>query len=192
MKAVPETTTATGEDPHPKLTDLNEFIPGVITWLYNRYSADSSRSYRNWYGLGVTDWRVLAYLGVNKEGTAATISKFINLDKAATSRSIQMLKSEGLVEITQTTGRKIFLILTPAGQKAFDEISVLALDRESALLTGFSKGEISLLNEMLHRMLANVPLVSHVMPRTLRGSEPPQPYVRRPRPRANPPSDPLP
>lgn len=165
-KVISDIQLAEDENPLPHLTELNDFITGVITWLYNRLSADSSRSYRQWYGLGVTDWRVLAYLGVNKEGTAATISRIISLDKAATSRSIQLLKSEGFLHTTQITGRKIFLTLTEAGRKMFDEISVLALDRETALLTGFSKGEIVLLNEMLHRMLGNIELVSTIVPRS--------------------------
>lgn len=156
---------ATADGTEPELTDLDRFIPGVLTWVYNRLSSDASRSYRQWYDLGVTDWRVMAYLGVNGHGTAANISRIINLDKAATSRSIAMLRDRGLLVTEQLPGRNIRLTLTPDGIKRFREVAVLALDREQALLTGFSSGERIMLNEMLHRMLANMDRVTKVVPR---------------------------
>jgi DNA-binding MarR family transcriptional regulator len=145
--------------------DLNDYIPGILTQLYNRFSSDASKAYRKWYGLGVTDWRVLAYLGVNDSGTAAVISRLINLDKAATSRSISFLKKQGLLDTEQMPGRNVRLTITPAGQRKFDEIVVLALEREHALLQGFSHGERALLTEMIRRMLANLDLVTQVAPR---------------------------
>lgn len=149
-----------------ELTDLNNYIPGVLTWVYNRLSSDASRSYRHWYDLGVTDWRVLAYLGVNKHGTAANISRIVNLDKAATSRSIAFLKDKGLLVTEQLPGRNIRLSLTQEGMTRFREVAVLALDREQALLKGFSTGERQMLNEMLHRMLTNLDAVAQVVPRS--------------------------
>jgi DNA-binding MarR family transcriptional regulator len=149
----------------PRLVDLNAYIPGVLTWVYNRLSSNATKSFQRWYGLGITEWRVLAYLGVNREGTAANISRIINLDKAATSRSINSLKLAGLLKTHQMPGRNIRLTITITGQRKFDEMSLLALDREQALLHGFSIGERALLNEMLHRMLANMDLVEQVVPR---------------------------
>lgn len=149
----------------PVLLELRSYIPALLTWVYNGLSSDASKAFRKWHGLGVTDWRVLAFLGVNNEGTAATISRIISLDKAATSRSIRFLKDADLVATEQLPGRNIRLMLTPLGRKKFEEVAVLALDREEALLTGFSQGERALLRELLHRMHTNLTKVSKVLPR---------------------------
>lgn len=155
---------AGGDGPRKKLNNLDDYIPGVITWIYNRMSSDASQLYRKWYKLGVTDWRVLAFLGVNREGTAASISRYINLDKAATSRSITSLCAQGLINAEQMPGRNIRLTLTTEGHAKFEQISVVALEREAALLHGFSNGERQMLNEMLHRLLANLDRVRAVRP----------------------------
>lgn len=149
----------------PQMLKLNDYIPAVLTWVYNRLSSDASKSYRQWHGVGVTDWRVLAFLGVNKQGTAAAIGRIINLDKAATSRSIAFLKARHFVKTQQMPGRNVLLTLTEQGRKKFNEIATHALDREAALLEGFSNAEKALLNKMLHRMLANLDRVSGVVPR---------------------------
>jgi DNA-binding MarR family transcriptional regulator len=144
--------------------DLHHFVPGLLTWLYNRLSNESSKLYRKWYGIGVTDWRVLAFLGVHGESTAANISRFIALDKAAISRSILLLKESALVESKQFPGRRVGLKLTPAGKIRYQEILAFVLEQEKALLTGFTTGERDFLINMLHRMLENLDHVTHVVP----------------------------
>jgi DNA-binding MarR family transcriptional regulator len=160
--------------------DLNHFVPAVLTWLYNKLTNESSKLYRKWYGLGVTDWRVLAYLGVQGEraragghgvpgaiqedSSAADISRFIGLDKAAISRSILMLKNSGLVNSRQFPGRRVGLQLTVAGTSLYQQMLAFVLEQEKALLSGFTDGEREFLINMLHRMLKNLDKVSGLMP----------------------------
>jgi DNA-binding MarR family transcriptional regulator len=144
--------------------DLHHFVPGLLTWLYNRLSNESSKLYRKWYGIGVTDWRVLAFLGIHGESTAANMSRFIALDKAAISRSILLLKESALVDSKQFPGRRVGLQLTAAGKMRHQEILAFVLEQEKALLSGFTDGEREFLINMLHRMLDNLDKVSHVVP----------------------------
>lgn len=146
---------------HPHL-NLHHFVPALLTWLYNRLSNESSKLYRKWYGLGVTDWRVLAFLGTHSESTAAKMSRFIALDKGAISRSILLLKEMGLVASQQLPGREVGLQLTVSGKQRYEEILAVVLKQEQALLTGFTSSERSLLIGMLHRMLVNVDSVGRV------------------------------
>jgi DNA-binding MarR family transcriptional regulator len=155
------TSTAKGVTAH---LDLHHFVPGLLTWLYNRLSNESSKLYRKWYGIGVTDWRVLAFLGIHGESTAANISRFIALDKAAISRSILLLKESALVDSTQFPGRRVGIQLTAAGKMRYQEILAFVLEQEKALLTGFTDAERDFLINMLHRMLHNLDKVSHVVP----------------------------
>jgi DNA-binding MarR family transcriptional regulator len=144
--------------------DLHHFVPALLTWLYNRLSNESSKLYRKWYGIGVTDWRVLAFLGVHGESTAANISRFIALDKAAISRSILLLRESALVESKQFPGRRVGIKLTAAGKTRYQEILAFVLEQEKALLSGFTTGERDFLINMLHRMLENLDRVTHVVP----------------------------
>jgi DNA-binding MarR family transcriptional regulator len=144
--------------------DLNNYVPALLIWLTNKLSSDASRSYRAWYGLGVTEWRVLAYLGVYEDGTAAKICKLIGLDKAATSRSIVTLKERRLIRTKQLKGREVELTITESGREKYENILTVALPREEALLNGLSQVERKALIFMLHTMLGNLDAVAAVEP----------------------------
>lgn len=144
--------------------DLNRYVPAIILWLSNKLSADASKCYREWFDLGITDWRVLAYLGVKERGTGAQIAEFMGLDKAAVSRSISVLKKAELIKLVQLKGRKVEASLTAKGERKYREILEIALAREEALLRGFSTKERDMLVRFCHRLLANLPSVSAVVP----------------------------
>ena len=48
-------------EPIPTL-DLDRYVPGLLVWVSNKLSASASQLYRRLFDLGVTDWRVLAYI----------------------------------------------------------------------------------------------------------------------------------
>jgi DNA-binding MarR family transcriptional regulator len=162
--------------------NLNNYVPALLIWLTNKLSSDASRSYRAWYGLGVTEWRVLAYLGVYENGTAAKICKLIGLDKAATSRSIVTLKKRKLIRTKQLKGREVELTITDSGREKYQNILTVALPREEALLNGLSQAERRALISMLHTMLGNLDAVAAVEPAPMsqKGFQPPS--ISTPRP----------
>jgi DNA-binding MarR family transcriptional regulator len=159
-----QTRKGSGAATAPLHLDLHHFVPGLLTWLYNRLSNESSKIYRKWYGLGVTDCRVIAFLGVHGESTAANISRFIALDKAAISRSILVLKESALVDSKQFAGRRVGLQLTATGKVRYQDIVAFVLEQEKALLSGFTTGERDFLINLLHRMLDNLDQLAHVVP----------------------------
>ncbi|PZW37585.1 DNA-binding MarR family transcriptional regulator [Humitalea rosea] len=141
---------------------LNRYVPGLLTWVSNKMSSGASRVYRERFDLGVTDWRVLAYLGVEPTGTNAAICQLIGLDKAAVSRSVAILKKGGLVRSRPVAGRTVELTITAKGCRVYDRVLRLALTREETMLTGFDAAERELLIQFLHRVLVNVTAMNAV------------------------------
>ena len=151
---------ADADKPKPKPLDLDNYVTGLISWLNNRLSADASNLYRKYSGIGISDWRVLAYLGVKGTGIGAEISDFLGMDKAAVSRSITTLRKKKLVIADATDGRKIELRLSGKGIIQYNENIAMAQKREEILLDGFDKEERALVIRLLHKMLANLPKVA--------------------------------
>ncbi|MCB1474516.1 MAG: MarR family transcriptional regulator [Rhodobiaceae bacterium] len=145
--------------PDPLPLDLDNYVPALLSWLNNKLSAGGSSLYRERFGIGIADWRVLAYLGVKTSGTGAEISEFLGMDKAAVSRSIASLKQKGLATAKKPGRRSIELLLTAKGALLYNEILDVALVRERALLDGFSDEERLQSITLLQRMLANLPKV---------------------------------
>lgn len=68
--------------------DLDRYVPGLVVWVSNKLAASASQLYRRLFDLGVTDWRVLAYIELYPWSTGAQVCELIGLDKAAVSRSL--------------------------------------------------------------------------------------------------------
>jgi DNA-binding MarR family transcriptional regulator len=144
----------------PRCLDLDNYVPGLVTWLANKLSAGASKLYRERHGLGVIDWRVMSTLAAVEGSNAARICQVVGLDKGAVSRSLALLSARGLVEVN---GRAKPLRLTEAGRAVHDAILDLALAREARLLAGLSAAETAELVRMLHILLGKVPETNEAM-----------------------------
>src|ERR1700753_220947 len=78
--------------------DLNNYVPAFLTHLANKMSSSASTVYRHRFGIGITDWRIMALLAVAPGIPAGRIGEVIGLDKAAISRSVRDMAVLGLVE----------------------------------------------------------------------------------------------
>lgn len=148
-------------EPTPTL-DLDRYVPGLLVWVSNKLSASASQLYRRLYDLGVTDWRVLAYIELYPWSTGAQVCELIGLDKAAVSRSFGFLEGRGLLHSRPSGLRKVEYACTPEGTRLYGEVLRVALAREDALLHGFSETERSVLIGALHRLLDNLQVVESV------------------------------
>jgi DNA-binding MarR family transcriptional regulator len=137
--------------------DLRAFTPAAITLLANKISVTASATYRPRYGVGVTDWRVIAQLAAEPWIAPVRIAELTGLDKAAVSRSLGVLRAAGLVEPSHEAGRRrgVFA-LNRAGLDLHDRLVAAALERERRLLAGFSAEERARLAEFVARMLKAV------------------------------------
>lgn len=151
-----EMPSVTSPTPGPKL-DLDNYIPFGLTAIANRLARGASREYLRMFGIGINEWRVLAYVRVFPETTANQMCQHSSLDKAAVSRSLHRLIESGLIESRNDAGdaRGRHLRLTKDGMAMHDRVIHLALDRERRVLTGFSSHEKGLLLSFIARMQAN-------------------------------------
>jgi len=142
--------------------DLDNYVPGLLLWLSNKVSSSASQLYTAKFGIGVTDWRVLSYFVVYPWSTASRACELMGLDKAAVSRSIRFLHEGGWLQSRPAGLRKVECVTTASGKRLHARIYQCAIEREDALLTGFSDAERQLLIAFLHRMLDNLDAVAGV------------------------------
>jgi DNA-binding MarR family transcriptional regulator len=142
--------------------DLDNYVPAFLTFLANKLSSGASVIYRQRFGIGITDWRVMALLAVEPWSPAGRICEVIGLDKAAVSRSVRDMAALGLVEtqVQECDQRRQFVALTRKGLAMHDAVVDIALERERLLVGEFSEEERRLLVSLLNRMHARLPIVN--------------------------------
>jgi DNA-binding MarR family transcriptional regulator len=175
--------------------DLGDHIATRIAIFSNRVSRAASRFYRERYGIGVVEWRVLMFIGRAGETSANRICSETDLDKGAVSRSLNVLARMGIVSIKEdgADSRRHNIALTARGRALHDRIVPVALERQRELLHDLSPVEVETLKDIIRRMQARV-ADGKAAPEKPAPKRPPaaRPAVRRsarrgelPRPRAS-------
>ena len=127
----------------PKALDFDSYAVAYLTWIANKISNSASALYRKRFGIGITDWRIMALLAVEAWIPAGRISEVIGFDKAVISRSVGFLQERGLVETRfhDNNQRRQFIALTKAGLALHDRIVDVAREREAFLLSDLNEQE---------------------------------------------------
>lgn len=136
------------------LLDLEHFLPYRLSVLSNRISQTIADTYAERFGIGITEWRVIAVLGRNPGLSANGVAGRTAMDKVAVSRTIARLLERGLVQ-RDTHGddrRRSVLELSEAGYRIYDEVVPLALARERALLAHFTAEDRQQLDALLSKL----------------------------------------
>lgn len=139
--------------PHAQL-DLEHFLPYRLSVVSNRISQIIADTYARRFGIGITEWRVIAVLGREPGLSANGVAERTAMDKVAVSRALARLMERGLVQ-RDTHGddrRRSVLELSEAGYRIYDEVVPLALARERALLAHFSDEEKRQLDTLLDKL----------------------------------------
>ena len=149
----PEALDATRRSTHA--LDLDHYVPAYLTFLVGKISSSASATYRPRFGVGITDWRIMALLATEPWISAGRVCDVIGLDKAAVSRSVRAMKKAGILETGDDQYRQS-IALTRKGLNLHDRIVKLSLAREQQLLQSFSAAERRMLVDFLSRMHAQV------------------------------------
>jgi DNA-binding MarR family transcriptional regulator len=133
---------------------MDAFIPAALTNLAQKIAATASATYRPRFGVGITDWRIVALLAAEPWIAPVRICEATGLDKAAVSRSLRDLSEAGLVEVRggEPNRRRLPVALTAKGLAVHDRIVGVALSRQERLLKGFSPEERAQLRDFIARM----------------------------------------
>ena len=149
---------ALDRDGHAVL-DLDGYIPFLISAIGNKWSRSSSSLYLKEFGVGVTEWRIIAMLAIEPRITAYRTCQVIGLDKAAASRALKALEGRGLVRSWQQDpqNHRKLSELTPDGWALHDRIIQTARRREALMLADVSRDEVATLAELLRRLHRRIP-----------------------------------
>jgi len=139
--------------PHATL-DLEHFLPYRLSVLSNRISNAIFHEYSQRFGLGMTEWRVMAVLGRYPGLSANQVAQRTAMDKVAVSRAVARLLDAGrlLREFDDDDRRRSVLRLSEDGYAVYDQIAPLALDFERHLLGEMPAEERELLFRLLDRL----------------------------------------
>lgn len=134
--------------------DLEHFLPYRLSVLSNRVSGAIARVYSQRFGLGVTEWRVMAVLGRYPGLSAGEVAQRTAMDKVAVSRAVAGLVDAGRLEreTHEDDRRRSVLRLSAAGRAIFDEVAPLAVAFEKRLLDGMEPSERDVLFRLLDRL----------------------------------------
>ncbi len=134
--------------------DLEHFLPYRLSVLSNRISSAIAREYSQRFGLGVTEWRVMAVLGRYPGLSANQVAQRTAMDKVAVSRAVARLLNAGrlLRDVDDEDRRRSVLRLSEAGYGVYDQVAPLALVFEMHVLEGMPGEERDLLFRLLDRL----------------------------------------
>lgn len=160
--------------------DLERYVPALLVFISNKLTHGGATLYRRLFGVGITEWRILAMLAVEPNIPAHRICQVIGFDKALVSRVVQVLAKRRLVSVKPDAhdSRRHVICLTPEGRRLHDRIIVVALEREKLLLSGVSPQELDVLVNLLGRLLGNVNVTNAYRPRDA-SAKPPAARTRR-------------
>ena len=150
----PDPRPAPAADEGPAFLDLERFVPYQLSVLSNVVSQEIAQAYSERFGLGVTEWRVIAVLGRFPGLSAAGVAERSAMDKVAVSRAVSRLLERGLLHrgIHGDDRRRYVLELSDAGRTVHAEVAPLALAYERELMAPLSDEEKLQFSRMLDRL----------------------------------------
>ncbi len=136
--------------------ELERFLPYRLSVLSNRVSQKIADTYAERFGLGVTEWRVIAVLGRYPGLSAGAVAERTAMDKVAVSRAVARLLERNLLlrEVHGDDRRRSVLALSPEGLRVHALVAPLAMECERELLAPLDGGERETLARLLGKIAA--------------------------------------
>ncbi|RTL33376.1 MAG: MarR family transcriptional regulator [Burkholderiales bacterium] len=108
-------------------------------------------------GLTQAQWTPMFMISKGECNTLAELSRELQLDAGALTRTLDRLQAKGLCKRERSTEdrRVVHLALTPEGDAAIAPVPGVLCDVSNGLLDGFTKEEWQTLMGFLRRLLAN-------------------------------------
>lgn len=141
-----------------RVIDFSSYVPFFLVTVNNALSSGSSKLYREKYGIGITDWRILAMLAAEPSIPATRICEQIQLDKGAVSRALKVLETTGLVlsKSCKNDNRIRNWELNDKGYELYDEVIKIAVMREESLISDIPADELETFLKVMRQMKKNL------------------------------------
>jgi MarR family transcriptional regulator, organic hydroperoxide resistance regulator len=141
----------------PDQSLFDDFLPHQIARLAYQLNGDLIEKLRR-EGINITRWRILAVLAM---GDGITISEIIDramMQQSALSRALMNMESEAYVRrvLRRDDARYVEVFLTDKGRALFNSLNIVVRRRQTRLLKGFSKQEVTAAFELIRRMSRNM------------------------------------
>lgn len=145
---------------------LLQSIPALISWINSKLSTASSAIYRERFGVGVTERRILFQLSIENDISVKRITDAVGTDKGTISRAVAKLESLDLLKVhnNQRDARMRVVGSTRKGRAMLRRMNALSAKRVEFLTSIFSDEEHEQLVEMLQRLLAHIPAAAAYKP----------------------------
>lgn len=134
--------------------DLTRFMPYRLAELADDVSETIAQVYVDRFDLNRDEWRVLAWLGTQREMRAKDIGRNAALDKMQVSRALARLEKKKLVSIKRDAEdrRGHVLSLTHQGRALYEKITPLAVAREDYLMEALTSEERAALDVIISKL----------------------------------------
>lgn len=134
--------------------DLTKFMPYRLAVLADDVSETIAQVYVDRFDLTRSEWRVLVWLGKQREMQAKDLGHSAGLDKMQMSRALAQLQDKKLVSVKRDPQdrRGNIVQLTRPGRALYDKITPLALAREDFLLAALTGDEIAALDAIITKL----------------------------------------
>lgn len=122
---------------------LDAFLPYRLSRATEAISAEIGQIYREKYGIGRPEWRVLAALAVLGEATAKAVGAHSAQHKTKVSRAVAALEARRWLtrRPDPLDRRSEILALTAGGRRAYAALSPPLLAREGEILDRLSEAD---------------------------------------------------
>lgn len=139
------------------LLTLERYLPYRLSILSNRTSTLVAESYKDRFGLSITEWRIMAVLGEYPGVSADEISVKTQIEKSLISRAISKLLKRNLIQrqISKEDKRRSQIELSTMGFDVYSQIVPLSLKYEQQLLSCLSLQEQEDLSKLIDRLYAH-------------------------------------
>lgn len=138
--------------------DLDRYAPFLINAASTAWTRQIAGTFREKFGLGVVEWRVIAVVNAAPGSPATRICTALRMDKAAISRSLHFLAERGDLEYRAEGGdpRRRRWWLSEQGRALFAQLLDIALDAETRMLRDVSEAELESFLSVTRKFLANL------------------------------------
>lgn len=123
--------------------EMADFLPYLLNQAAEQISLEFQRTYKDKYGMLRTDWRVLFHLGRYGALIATDIVQRARIHKTKVSRAVVRLEAMRFLvrDEVSTDRRQEILRLTPAGERAYADLSRIAEDYNQKLWRNITPAE---------------------------------------------------
>jgi DNA-binding MarR family transcriptional regulator len=134
--------------------EIHEFLPFRLAVAASAVNRLLARRFGDAYGLGISEWRVLAVIGPEGVVSPSAVGSMASMDKVKVSRASASLVARGLVKQSPDPrdGRGRLLRLTRKGASTYRGLLELAHESEDTLSGALNKSEWQALKQMLTRL----------------------------------------